>query len=287
MAQRRFAPTSFSPELRRARYLEQRVNNRFAHSLLLVLILVFQLLFMSCIAAFSGAFLILNLWDRVLQQQALQQAASPATSIPPLVAPELTKTPTETPSETPTPLPQPTSPLIPTLVETPTNPPDVAPIDTPTATAFATPTPDFPPTETFTPAPPIETPGAPPEGELAFYEQTVFPATQRLSEALRMIEIQLQSPQFDDQNWRLNVGSNLGLVQDAHQQLSQLQPPASLAVAHAALLAATTSCSTVTQSVTFAVDSSDANLITQVIPQVRSCADGVANAFAQLQPQLP
>lgn len=131
-----------------------------------------------------------------------------------------------------------------------------APEATPVPTQVVPPTPASPPTPALSSA------------EAAYFE-TIASELDLLGQAFTEISRLTLSPQLSSQEWQIDVTTQIILVQNSHQKLVSMDPPANLAGVHAQLIDATEACN---QAVTF---------LKQGIDEVDSTVLATANSWME------
>jgi hypothetical protein len=118
---------------------------------------------------------------------------------------------------------------------------------------------------------------------ISAYAQAALPYVEHLSAALGKAGRLFQAPDFFNETWRLDVATQLAIIQVAHEQLSMIQPPSELFGVHSTLLNATRQCSAVAQNVATAIDALNGSLMLQAANEVQACTAGLYQATNQIE----
>lgn len=158
--------------------------------------------------------------------------------------------------------------------------PILVPTDTPAIAEAASATDTPAPAATATTAP-TEAPAVDPE--LVAYVNGVMGPMENINGAMRAMAELTSNPQPNSEQWIIRVGGMLAVFRLAHEELTELQPPALLADTHAKLTEATAQCDAMTYSVSQGIDDRDVALLRQGIEQLNQCNSLMTEATALLQ----
>lgn len=179
--------------------------------------------------------------------------------IPPTATFTVTRVPTATPTARPTFTPGPTRPS-----------------DQPTASR---PEPRLTPIPTLAVATPANLLAPASNSD---YNQEVYVYTRAMAESLRNVTRLSQSPRLEDQDWLLEMGVNLGIIQGVHEQLVKLRPPARFQLFHSRLLEATGDCHEAAGLTVEGLANKDPGAFSRSADLLESCGQKAAAALDEL-----
>jgi hypothetical protein len=208
------------------------------------------------VVAIGGALLCaccLIFWITNNRSEEIAQLAGQAAVQPPEAPAEVPpEAPAEAPPEAPAEAANPT----------PTNTQVVPPTGTPTPTS--TPKPTFTPKPSDTPTPTVS-----PEVQLYILE--VVTKIQTMGEAMEILGALMLDPHLDNDDWVLNVATQMAVVQLAHEELTKMDVPPEMAETHALILDATGDCNEAMDYLVSGVDNLDAGDLAKASELITLC----------------
>jgi hypothetical protein len=165
----------------------------------------------------------------------------------------------------------PTATAIPGAVDTPE---PVSATETPSPAPTETPPPAATVTATTLPDTPVESPTSQPPMEVLQYRLTVVGKLLAIASSLDVLGqllSEVEAADLETESWRRTVVTNIVVIRQAHQTLSNIVPPEDMGELHAALLEATGDCNDASQLLATGLGNVSTEDLEQGLALMRSC----------------